>query len=102
MGFLKVVYDRFPCHFPLPSLDPNPMLRTNLENTRKRIVWEAAGTINKTVLQFFKEGGGEALWWEDGRHIEVLGLFFWPCLSPWLCLFLCFSLFACVWLFNRF
>ena len=24
-----------------------------------------AGTINKTVLQFIKEGAGNALWWED-------------------------------------
>ena len=28
-------------------------------------VEEAAGTINKTVLQFIKEGAGDALWWED-------------------------------------
>lgn len=27
---------------------------------------QVAGTINKTVLQFIKEGAGGALWWEAG------------------------------------
>ncbi|CAJ1442202.1 unnamed protein product [Effrenium voratum] len=37
----------------------------------KSVDIKAAGTINKTVLQFFKEGGGEALWWEEGFDEEV-------------------------------
>ena len=33
-------------------------------------VCQAAGTIQKTVLQFIKEGAGDALWWED-RHSRM-------------------------------
>lgn len=32
---------------------------------------KAAGTIQKTVLQFIKEGAGDALWWEEGFDEEV-------------------------------
>ena len=34
-------------------------------------VGEAAGTINKTVLQFIKEGAGDALWWEDRSSLRA-------------------------------
>ena len=43
-----------------------------------------AGTINKTVLQFIKEGAGNALWWEDlgfsgfpGRFLERRAIRSW-------------------------
>eukprot|EP00435_Cladocopium_sp_Y103_P022811 s138_g5.t1 len=32
---------------------------------------KAAGTIQKTVLQFIKEGAGDALWWEEGFDEEA-------------------------------
>ncbi|CAK9027267.1 unnamed protein product [Durusdinium trenchii] len=40
-----------------------------VERTSDRV--EVAGTINKTVLQFIKEGAGGALWWEEGFDEEV-------------------------------
>ncbi|CAE6935151.1 LPA3 [Symbiodinium sp. CCMP2592] len=41
------------------------------DDVYKVVDMKAAGTINKTVLQFIKEGAGDALWWEEEFEDEV-------------------------------
>ncbi|CAE7350954.1 LPA3 [Symbiodinium necroappetens] len=43
----------------------------NEDDVYKVVDMKAAGTINKTVLQFIKEGAGDALWWEEEFEDEV-------------------------------
>eukprot|EP00439_Symbiodinium_sp_Y106_P046870 s1341_g6.t1 len=41
------------------------------DDVYKVVDMKAAGTINKTVLQFIKEGAGDALWWEDRSSLRA-------------------------------